>query len=385
MEQDAGLEDLFREKADFAYDGTIVAIFPDVVHVRLAGAPRRILTNVIVADHIDQEVLRVGMFVKLDGLYDRRKSKGRTILTDILPNINYEDYAGKGTGVPPPPIISVSADCDNWLWNISWSAVKPVTYYQLYWSASSDGSAPALLVDTVFREAQVVFDVVVPPKIYFAVRGVSGVNEGELSAWTTDFFYLNSSPLISFGDSYEHGHLTPTGKTRWRVSPGKVEKSTSLGAVWLDVTPATVTNDWSDSPAPTPADITYFQLLGDDSNLFLLGRWQNSGGLWRSFLWHSTDDLTWTGYSLLQAAETELQAIWAAYDITDSYLLVTFWADDELFIQRWDLPPSFDQNVSLGASTLTEFNARTYYAFPVSNNAGEYLIAGRFQTLPVFI
>lgn len=373
--------DALRPKANYPYDGVIVSIFPDIVHVRLAGAPRKILTNVHIADHIDQEVLRIGMFVKLDGLYDRRdNTTGRTILTDILPQLNFGDYAGS-TAVPPPPTISVSADCDNSTWSISWTSVSPAEYYELYWSASSDGTGAELIKETFFRVADVQFDTVVPPKIYFAVRAISGIQEGELSAWVTDLDFLGSAPLIIFGDDFNHGHVTSTG-SRWRLSDGKVEVSTSNGANWVDVTPPTVTNTWSDSPAPAPVDIEFNQIIGDDALLVIFGDWQNAGSARRAYMWYSEDlGQTWTQVTMQNAGETEIDFLWAAYLNTE--MLVTIWDDGFIELQEWDITttPSYTGKVSLGASTSGELDAKTYYAFPFMN-AGGWYIAGRFQVVP---
>jgi hypothetical protein len=381
------LESIVRPTGDHAYDGIITAINEDYVQVRLAGSPRKIIPNVIVADHIRKEVLRIGMFCKIGERHDREGKNTRTILTDILPQINYNDYAGKGTGIPKPPIISVSVNCDTQEWLITWSASPGATYYELYWSTDDEGSGATLITETLQREYDVPFDDDNPPKIYFAVRAISGVNNGELSAWVTDLQYLGSIPLITFGDDENHGTVTEAGR-RYRCFDGLVEMSTNFGGSWEDVTPESVADTWSDTPAPTIADVS----LAEEDRAYLVGRWENATNERRGSLWESDDNGdTWTEVPILEAAQDEIWPLWAEYN--GAYFLLTVWQDiatvETLDLHVWTLDPlTYDSGHSLGAASAAEVDAKTKYAFPVLDpeligvDDDTWWVAGNFAEVP---
>lgn len=97
-------------------------------------------------------------------------------------------------------------------------------------------------------------------------------------------------------------------KTVWITTAGTIYVTNEGTTNWTAKNPGTVTNVWSDSPAPTPSDLTYKRLLFAGGKLFVTANWQNSGTLERSWLFHTdgfgsmrTDtsgSITWTEATL---------------------------------------------------------------------------------------
>jgi len=302
------LEDLSRSPASHAEDGVITAIFAGYVHVRLAGSPRKIISNVLIADHIRDELLFVGMFVKISNRYSRDgNGRGRYILTDIPPNqISRSTYHGKSaqdesTFTPFAPALTARANCETSEWEIRWAASTGASQYQIYWAVDDGGTDAELIIETPYREAVVTFDPA-GEFIFFAVKAVAGFNSSDYSIWVTDPSYISGSEIITFGDEWNHGLLTPT--SRWRVKLETIEVSVTDGASWADVTPPVVTaaqtcpdgppDNWADTPFPTGAGIDYIQVIGDGTDIYVLAQWQNSSLQWRTWILHTSDNgATW--------------------------------------------------------------------------------------------
>jgi hypothetical protein len=366
------LEDVVVKPGDHPYDGTITEVAGDYVHVRLAGGERKILHNVIIADHIDKNVLKAGIFCKVDKLYDRGR-KGRFILTDILPQIHYGDYAGAGTGIPLPPTPSAQADCDEQTWHIAWTAVD-CTYYELYWSASSDGSGASLLTQTNQRSFDVQFDTASPPKIYFAVKAVHGVSESNISAWVTDTSLISRNPLVAFGDSWLHGDVPSDDSQRRQGASSQIQSSTNHGVNWSNDFPGSdPPNTWLDAVGPTTTDLTYIQVAGD----YLLARKQGDADKWRGWLWNGSD---WLAIYDQTNLPVESYPIWMAIDTTT--ILVTCVADEHLYLLVFDDELAFVAKYDFGEATIAEVEARTKYLFPVIVETDVWYVAGRFGALP---
>ncbi|MFC1975043.1 hypothetical protein ACFLXQ_01435 [Chloroflexota bacterium] len=170
------IELLTRTLADFPYDGRIHEIFTDTVNVKQVGS-QRIIHSVQVPSHINPKKLKLGMPVRLG------KSAGKSYVADYFPQYDDDDvnYAGKGTIIPNPPQISVTALADGW--HINWLPVDGADRYMVYRNDTPDEATPDE-VGLAFQPSMIVeYE---SPYIYFAVKSISGLNESELSAWITD-------------------------------------------------------------------------------------------------------------------------------------------------------------------------------------------------------
>lgn len=98
----------------------------------------------------------------------------------------------------------------------------------------------------------------------------------------------------------------------WGCGRGFIVRSPDAGRNWQDMTPYLddPPDDWSDSPPPTVADLTYRQIHADIHNIdtfYVVAEWQNSSGDWRGWILKSADDgITWTWGSLRSYIGEEL-------------------------------------------------------------------------------
>lgn len=92
------------------------------------------------------------------------------------------------------------------------------------------------------------------------------------------------------------------------IGIGYIDRSIDCGQTWEDRTPIDdPPNSWSDSPAPTVADVTFIQRVDNihaNGQHIFLAEWQNGGGLWRGWILKTADDgLTWEWKTLYRAAQ----------------------------------------------------------------------------------
>lgn len=73
----------------------------------------------------------------------------------------------------------------------------------------------------------------------------------------------------------------------WRAGHGAVYSSHDGGDTWTDQTPDSLPNDWYDEPALD--EVEFFQLHFSGARLYLLSRWENLSGNWRSWLCYTDD------------------------------------------------------------------------------------------------
>jgi hypothetical protein len=100
------------------------------------------------------------------------------------------------------------------------------------------------------------------------------------------------------------GGANPEQVILWGCGPGFIVCSEDAGQNWHDLTVylSDPPNGWSDSPAPTVADLTFKQLHGDihhQGTFYALAEWQNGGGEWRGWLLKTAGDgqsWTWAGF-----------------------------------------------------------------------------------------
>lgn len=96
-------------------------------------------------------------------------------------------------------------------------------------------------------------------------------------------------------------------KTVWAATDGGILVSNDGGDTWADKSPGTISNQWSDSPAPDASSLNWVALLFADDKLFAAATWQNGDSDYRSWVVYTTDfpamrtdtsgSVTWTELS----------------------------------------------------------------------------------------
>jgi hypothetical protein len=100
------------------------------------------------------------------------------------------------------------------------------------------------------------------------------------------------------------GGANPEQVILWGCGPGFIVRSEDAGQNWHDLTIyfSDPPNSWSDSPAPTVADLTFKQVHGDihhRDTFYSVAEWQNTGSAWRGWLVKTADDgQSWTWKAL---------------------------------------------------------------------------------------
>lgn len=116
----------------------------------------------------------------------------------------------------------------------------------------------------------------------------------------------------------------------WSVGVGVIEYTDRATGTTTDVTPTNdPPNTWSDGVAPTVANLSFVEILGDrfiQNRFYVLAEWQEAGGDWRSWVAYTSDyGVTWNwldfydGYTLLSAARGR------NLTVNGTYLLAVLW------------------------------------------------------------
>lgn len=82
-------------------------------------------------------------------------------------------------------------------------------------------------------------------------------------------------------------HLAEANKTLWIATNGGIYVSNDGGDTWTQKNPASVANDWGDSPAPTVGDLEFQKLFFIGTGLLAMATWQNGGGSERSWIFYT--------------------------------------------------------------------------------------------------
>lgn len=182
------------------------------------------------------------------------------------------------------------------------------------------------------------------------------------------------------------GSKNPEDAIWWAAATGAIYKHIGINGSPIVRTPAEPpANTWSDSTPPAVSALTFQQILSDR---WIKNRWFSLasyfvGGLWRGWLAYTTDDgLSWDYLNLYSGTlPTQIKPLWVA--VNEDYILVTVWADetsDGLKLLVYNASTlAYVTRYDLGAATLVEVDARTYYAFPVTvlDDSNLWHVAGR--------
>lgn len=106
--------------------------------------------------------------------------------------------------------------------------------------------------------------------------------------------------------------LEEDAKTVWRATDGGIQVSNDGGATWTEKNPASVSDQWSDATPPTVGDLNFVALLFADDKLFVAASWQNAGGDYRAWVYHTTDYPEMRTDTSQTVTWTELTTNWEA-------------------------------------------------------------------------
>jgi len=141
--------------------------------------------------------------------------------------------------------------------------------------------------------------VVNPVEFAGFVASSSGVYYSDTTppVWTAKNTGLSGDDLIVYDVKINPSTqiLAAGVKVVWRCGRGGIQVSVDGGATWVEKNPASVSNTWSDSPAPTVADLTFRELLFTGNRLFAMSTWQNASSAWRSWLFYTDDAMDMRG------------------------------------------------------------------------------------------
>lgn len=140
-----------------------------------------------------------------------------------------------------------------------------------------------------------------PARVVIQIQQTAG--EYYIAADTGLFYTFNGgvdqiqlfdvSPVNAVTVSPSTYNLTAPERIVWIATNTGVFGSVDGGITWLESTPPTVSNKWGDSPAPDTADFTWHSILLGGAALYVIGRWSNSGGIERSWIFYTTNGIDW--------------------------------------------------------------------------------------------
>lgn len=362
---------------NLTWDAILVSIFESYVHVRLKGGDRKLITHVVIADHIDKAKLKPGRYCKISRLHDRGEGQtGKFILSDILPIPDNDGVTVNTVAKPNSPRVTVSLDCTESAWFISWTKPDNALSYILYMAQNTEGLNETQVVETSNENYSLPF--AIDGFVFFAVEAIGSSGPSEKSEWTSDNKYFTDTGIIAFGDTVNHGDIISTN-VRMQVSDGKVEKSTNNGVSWVDVTPTSVNSDWADVVVMT--EVIFKQVIFTEDLTLVFGYWNNGSAEIQGWFWSSLDKgVTWTVRSIIQGTPTEAFPVWA--DLIATNVALTTWEDGTLYLLLYDFAPSTvlpPTAIAIGTCLKSEVVSETYYAFPHWAVVDDLFLAGYFE------
>lgn len=140
------------------------------------------------------------------------------------------------------------------------------------------------------------------------------LGEGSSPSWTGKNSGLSGDDLVVNDVAIDPATLDQpaASQTIWRATNGGVQVSNDGGASWAEKNPASVSNQWSDSPAPTVGGLTFVKLIFAGERLFLAATWQNASSVYRSWLFYTDDAAAMRASTAGTVTWTEVTTGWEA-------------------------------------------------------------------------
>lgn len=142
-----------------------------------------------------------------------------------------------------------------------------------------------------------------------------GSTSGSVVTWTDKNVGASGGALAAYKTIIDPAtqHLAEGSKTLWKVTASGVYVSNNGGDSWAEKSPSSVSNQWSDSPAPSPADLEFVDLVFAGSLLVSGGRWySDAASAYRSWLFHTPDFNKMRNDTSCNVAWTEITTTWEA-------------------------------------------------------------------------
>lgn len=139
-----------------------------------------------------------------------------------------------------------------------------------------------------------------------------GSTSGSVVTWTDKNTGASAGALSAYKTVIDPAtqNLAEGSKTLWKGTASGIYVSNDGGDSWTEKSPSSVSNQWSDSTAPSPADLSFVDLVFAGSLLIAGATWANSASVYRSWLFHTSDYDKVRSDSSCDVAWTEITTTW---------------------------------------------------------------------------
>lgn len=234
-----------------------------------------------------------------------------------------------------------------------------------------------------------------PPETEAAFTATTGtswyLSPGVGQGWQTRVNGLNDTKsfLGSYPDIFSvtlNGGYNPTdGITMWGVGKGFMATSPNSGINWAIRTNSMTQPSWAGDSDPALADVDFVEYGGNPfvfQHYYVLARWQNGSNQWRGAIGWSVDGgyrFTWNS---LNNGDTEAYPMGMMVNQGNrNAILVTLWADGNLYLRRYNTSLQYQQQWDLGVATIDEVISSIWVAYPfqIFGRELEWIIFGRMN------
>lgn len=165
---------------------------------------------------------------------------------------------------------------------VSWASVGEYEVKLIVTDGTGKKSSPARVV-MVIKDPNGAYFIATSTGVYFTEDG--GQNwVAKNTGLAGDALTVNDIKVDPATQHLSHGE-----KTLWIATDDGPYVSNDGGDTWTQKLPASVSDIWGDTPAPTPGGLTFEKLLFVEGRLFVVANWQNSGGDERGWIFYTDD------------------------------------------------------------------------------------------------
>lgn len=140
-----------------------------------------------------------------------------------------------------------------------------------------------------------------------------GTTSGSVVTWSAKNTGASTGALSAYKVVIDPATQNLSGsKVLWKGTASGIYVSVDGGDTWVEKSPSSVSNQWSDTTAPNPENLSFVDLVFAGSLLIAGATWINSGSLYRSWLFQTSDFDKVRGDTSCNVAWTELTTTWDA-------------------------------------------------------------------------